>query len=189
MLWKTQASLLWSKKTKHSGSLGTIVTNSKQSIPTDASIFSLKHPRKHHQITQMEVSQREKTNIVYVESEKKNWYRWSWRRQWHPTPVLLPGKSHRQRSLVGCSPWGRWGSDTTERLHFRFSLSCIGEGNDNPLQCSCLENLRDGGAWRAAVYGVTQSRRRLKWLSIDDLIYKSRNRDTDMENKRLDTKG
>ena len=84
------------------------------------------------------------------------------RRQWHPTPVLLPGKSHGQRSLVGCSPWGRWESDTTERLHFHFSLSCIGEGNGNPLQCSCLENPRDGGAWWAAVYGVTQSRTRLK---------------------------
>ena len=60
------------------------------------------------------------------------------RRQWHPTPVLLPGKSHGQRSLVGCSPWGREDSDTTERLHFHFSLSCIGEGNGNPLQCSCL---------------------------------------------------
>ena len=57
------------------------------------------------------------------------------RRQWHPTPVLLPGKSHGRRSLVGCSPWGRWGSDRTERLHFHFSLSCIGEGNGNPLQC------------------------------------------------------
>ena len=88
-----------------------------------------------------------------------------WRRQWHPTPVLLPGKSHGQRSLVGCSPWGRWGSDTTERLHFHFSLSCIGEGNGNPLQCSCLESLRDGGAWWAAVYGVAQSRTRLKRLS------------------------
>ena len=87
------------------------------------------------------------------------------RRQWHPTPVLLPGKSHGRRSLVGCSPWGRWGSDTTERLHFHFSLSCIGEGNGNPLQCSCLENPRDGGAWWAAVYGVTQSRIQLKWLS------------------------
>ena len=86
-------------------------------------------------------------------------------RQWHPTPVLLPGKSHGQRNLEGCSPWGRWGSDTTERLHFHFSLSCIGEGNGNPLQCSCLENPRDGGAWWAAVYGVTQSRTRLKWLS------------------------
>ena len=87
------------------------------------------------------------------------------RRQWHPTPVLLPGKSHGWRSLVGCNPWGHWGLDTTERLHFDFSLSCIGEGNGNPLQCSCLENPRDGGAWWAAVYGVTQSRTRLKWLS------------------------
>ena len=56
-----------------------------------------------------------------------------------------------------CSPWGRWGSDTTERLHFHFSLSCIGEGNGNPLQCSCPENPRDGGAWWAAVYGVAES--------------------------------
>ena len=87
------------------------------------------------------------------------------RRQWHPTPVLLPGKSHGWRSLVGCSPWGHWGSDTTELLHFHFSLSCTGEGNGNPLQCSCLENSRDGGAWWAAVYGVTQSRTQLKWLS------------------------
>ena len=68
-------------------------------------------------------------------------------------------------SLEGCSPWGRWWSDTTERLHFHFSLSCIGEGNGNPLQCSCLENPRDGGAWWAAVYGVAQSRTRLKWVS------------------------
>ena len=87
------------------------------------------------------------------------------RRQWHPTPVLLPGKSHGQKSLEGCSPWGRWGSDTTERLHFHFSLSCNGEGNGNPLQCSCLENPRDRGAWWAAVYGVAQSWTRLKQLS------------------------
>ena len=80
------------------------------------------------------------------------------RRQWHPTPVFLPGKSHGWRSLVGRSPWGHEESDTTERLHFHFSLSCIGEGNDNPFQCSCLENPRDGGAWWAAVYGVAQSR-------------------------------
>ena len=79
------------------------------------------------------------------------------RRQWHPTPVLLPGKSHGQRSLVGCSPWGRQESDTSEQLHFPFSLSYTGEGNGNPLQCSCLENPRDGGAWWATVYGVTQS--------------------------------
>ena len=76
-----------------------------------------------------------------------------------------PGKSHGQRSLVGCSPWGLEESDTTERLHFHFSLSCIGEGNGNPLQCSCLENPRDGGAWWAAVYGVAQSRTRLNRLS------------------------
>ena len=87
------------------------------------------------------------------------------RRQWQPTPVLLPGKSHGRRSLVGCSPWGRKESDTTERLHFHFSLSCIGEGNGNPLHRSCLENPRDGGAWWTAVYGVAQSRTRLKWLS------------------------
>ena len=55
--------------------------------------------------------------------------------------------------------------DTTERLHFHFSLSCIGEENDNPLQCSCLENPRDGGAWWAAVDGIAQSWTRLKWLS------------------------
>ena len=87
------------------------------------------------------------------------------RRWWHPTPVLLPGKSHGQRSLVGCSPWGCRGSDMTERLHFHFSLSCIGEGNGNPLQCSCMENPRDRGAWWAAVHGVAQSRTRLKRLS------------------------
>ena len=83
----------------------------------------------------------------------------------HPTPVLLPGKFHGWRSLVGCSPWGHWESDTTERLHFHFSLSCIGEGNGNPFQCSCLENPRDEGAWWAAVYGVAQSQTRLKRLS------------------------
>ena len=88
-----------------------------------------------------------------------------WRRQWQPIPVLLPGKSHGRRSLVGCSPWDRWGLDTTERLHFHFSLSCIGEGNGNPLQCSCLENPRDGGTWWAAIYGVAQSWTWLKWLS------------------------
>ena len=90
---------------------------------------------------------------------------YAWRRQWQPTSVLLPGKSHGQRSLVGFSPWGRKESDVTERLHFYFLLSCIGEGNGNPLQCSCLENPRDGGAWWAAIYGVEQSRIQLKWLS------------------------
>ena len=88
-----------------------------------------------------------------------------WRRQWHSTPVLLPRKSHGQRSLVGCSPWGLEELEMTEWLHFHFSLLCIGEGNGNPLQCSCLENPRDGETWWAAVYGVAQSRTRLKWLS------------------------
>ena len=93
----------------------------------------------------------------------------SWRRQWYPTPELLPGISHdippMWRSLVGCSTWSPEESDTTEWLHFHFSLSCIGEGNGNLLQCSCLENPRDGGAWWAAIYGVTQGRTLLKRLS------------------------
>ena len=79
-----------------------------------------------------------------------------WRRPWHPTPVLWPGRSHGRRSLVDCSPWGHEELDTAEQLHFHFSLLCIGEGNGNPL------------AWRipgTAVYGVTQSQTRLKWLS------------------------
>ena len=123
---------------------------------------------------------------------------------WQPTPVFLPGESHGQGRLAGCSPWGckeldtterltekamtphcstlAWKipwmeepgglqsmgsleSDTTEQLHFPFSLSCIGEGNGNPLQCSCLENPRDGGAWWATIYGVAQSRTQLKRLS------------------------
>ena len=74
-----------------------------------------------------------------------------------------------ERYLVGCRLWGRTESDTTERLHFHFSLSCIGEGNGNPLQCSCLENPRDGGAWWAAVYGVARSRTRLMGLSSSNV--------------------
>ena len=100
-------------------------------------------------------------------------HKFKWRRQWQPTPVLLPGKSHGWRSLVGCSPWGREESGTTERLHFHFSLSCIGEGNGSPLQCSCLENPRDGGAWWAAIYGVTQGQTRLKRLSSNSSKFKS----------------
>ena len=84
----------------------------------------------------------------------------------NPQSLLLPSSLF----LVGCSPWGREESDTTERLHFHFSLSCIGEGHGNPLQCSCLENPRDGGAWWAAVYGVAQSRTRLKQLSSSSSI-------------------
>ena len=88
-----------------------------------------------------------------------------WRRKWQPTPVFFPGESQGRGSLVGCHLWGHKESDTTERLHFHFSLWCIGERNSNPLQCSCLENARDGGAWWAAVYGAAQSQTRLKWLS------------------------
>ena len=79
--------------------------------------------------------------------------------------VMAPHSS----TLAWKIPWaeepGRlqsMGSLRAERLHFDFSLSCIGEGNGSPLQCSCLENPRDGGAWWAAVYGVSQSRTRLK---------------------------
>ena len=81
-----------------------------------------------------------------------------------PHSSTLPGKSHGWRSL------SRQESDTTERLHFHFSLSCIGEGNGNPLQCSCLENTRDSGTWWAAIYGVAQSRIRLKRLSSSSSI-------------------
>ena len=95
-----------------------------------------------------------------------------WRRKWQPTPVLLPGKSHGRRSLVSYSSWGRKESDMTERLHFHFSLSCIGEGNGNPLQYYCLENPGDGGAWWAAVYGVAQSQTRLTWLSSSSSGFK-----------------
>ena len=84
------------------------------------------------------------------------WFNKSWR-QWHPTPALLPGKSHGWRSLVGYSPWGHKELDTTEQFYFHFSRSCIGEGNGTPLQYSCLENPRGGWAWWAAVYGIAES--------------------------------
>ena len=79
------------------------------------------------------------------------------RRQWHPTPVLLPGKSHGWRSLEGCNPWGRWGSDTTERLHFHFSLSCIGEGNGNPLLFLPGESQGRRGLVGCRLWGRTES--------------------------------
>ena len=92
------------------------------------------------------------------------WTQVAWRRQWHPTPVLLPGKSHGRGSLVLQSlGLQQVGHDWAASLSlFTF---IIGEGNGNPVQCSCLENPRDWGAWWAAVYGVAQSRTRLKWLS------------------------
>ena len=124
-----------------------------------------------------------KTFVLHCKFQKRTLY-WHWedhlnvampeidnsslffrRRRWHPTPVLLPGKSRGLRSLEGCSPWSCTQSDMTEQLHFHFSLSCIGEGNGNPLQCSCLDNPRDGGACWAAIYGAAQSRTRLRQLS------------------------
>ena len=93
-----------------------------------------------------------------------------WRRKWQPTPVFLPGESRGQRSLVGCCPWGRTESDTTKAtLH-----ACIGEENSNPLQCSCLGNPRDGGAWWAAVYGVAQNWIWLKRLSSSSTLYNNK---------------
>ena len=123
------------------------------------SILLLKNVYKTHPISQ---------SVCVLLVAKLYCYQLWWlfqRRQWHPIPVLLPGKSHGRRSLVGYSPCGREESDTTEQLQFHFPLSCIGEGNGNPLQCSCLENPRERGAWWAAVYVVTQSRTQLKWLS------------------------
>ena len=77
-------------------------------------------------------------------------------KEWQPTPVFLPEESHGRRSLVGYSPRGHKESDKTEQLHFHFSLSCIGEGNGNPLQYFCLKNPMDRGAWQATVHGVTK---------------------------------
>ena len=79
----------------------------------------------------------------------------TWKIPWTEEPGGL-------QSMGVAKSW-TWLSDFTFTFHF--SLSCIGGGNGNPLQCSCLENPRDGGAWGAAVYGVAQSQTRLKWLS------------------------
>ena len=73
----------------------------------------------------------------------------------------------------GLQSMGFLGAGHNWAIHFIFSLSCIGWGNGNPLQCSCLENPRDGGAWWAAIYGVAQSRTRLKWLSSSSSIKKN----------------
>ena len=113
-----------------------------------------------------------KTGLFFLDFAPRYLYVYTYiwqRRQWHPTPVLLPGKSHGQRSLEGPHPWGRW-VPQTERLHFHFSLSRIGEGNGNPLQCSCLENPREEGAWWAAVYGDAQNQTWLKWLSSSTYV-------------------
>ena len=95
------------------------------------------------------------------------WLGWSFqRRQWQTTPVLLPGRSHGWRSLVQAAIHGVTKNWTQlSEFTFTFHFQAMGEGNGNPLQCSCLENPRDGGTWWAAVYGVTQSQTRLKWRS------------------------
>ena len=105
-----------------------------------------------------------------------------WKRQIHKQIIKLSALRIREYSEVKpkgredwgvygyISPWGHQGSDTTERLHFPFSVSCIGEGNSNPLQCSCLENPRDEGAWWAVVCGIAQSRTRLKQLSSSSSV-------------------
>ena len=94
---------------------------------------------------------------------------------WVPRGISEKAMALHSSTLAWKIPWtaepgrlqfmGSLRVDTAERLHFHFSLSCIGEGNGNPLQCSCLENPRDGGAWWAAISGVTQSQTRLKRLS------------------------
>ena len=118
--------------------------------------------------TELDMTERLHTAVLHLQNgcglkpsphlKSSHSFFFKWRRQWHPTPVLLTGKSHGRRSLVGCSPWGRTESDMTERLHLHFSLSCIGEGNGNPLQCSCLENPRDWGSWwGCCLWGCTES--------------------------------
>ena len=91
----------------------------------------------------------------------------AWKIPWREEPGRLQsmGSGQSRTRLKRLSSMTSQELDTTERLHFHFSLSCIGEGNGNPVQCSCLESPRDGGAWWAAVYGVSQSRTRLKRLS------------------------
>ena len=115
-----------------------------------------------HRLVNFQISDIARNHSAFSVQNKAGLILTLWRRKWQPTPVLLPGKSHGWRSLVSYSPWGCEELDTTELLHFHFSLLCIGEGNGNPLQCSCLENPREGGARWAAVYGAAQSQTRLK---------------------------
>ena len=83
-----------------------------------------------------------------------------WRRKWQPAPVFLPEKFHGWESRIGYSPWSHKESDKTERLHF-LSIVPFGEGNSNPLECSCLENPMNRGTWWAAVCGVAKSQTQL----------------------------
>ena len=93
-----------------------------------------------------------------------------WRRAWQPTPVFLPGESPWTEDPGALQAMGllraRQDSDTTEQLHFHFSLSCIGKGNGSPFQCSCLKNPMDRGAWWATVHGVAKS-----WTQLSDFTF------------------
>ena len=95
------------------------------------------------------------------------------RRQWHPTPVLLPGKSHGWRSLIGCSPWGLEEWDTTERLQFHFSLFTLMHWRRKwqPTPVFWPGESQGRGAWWAAIYGAAQSRTRLKRLSSSSMCH------------------
>ena len=90
-----------------------------------------------------------------------------------PHSSTLAWKTPWTEETGGLQSMGSLELDTTEWLHFHFSLWCIGEGNGNPLQCSCLENPRDGGAWWATIYGAAQSRTRLKRLSSSSRLTKN----------------
>ena len=145
-----------------------------------SSVFPEKATASHSSPLAWKIAWMEEPGGLQSMGSRRVWHDWAtslslftfmhWRRKWQPTPVLLPGESRGRGSLVGCGPWGHHELDTTEQLHFHFSLSHIGEGNGSPLQCSCLENPGDGGAWWAAVYGVAQSRTRLKRLSSSSRI-------------------
>ena len=102
------------------------------------------------------------TNVMLNDTKEYTFWTKLWK-IWVRTDLI-----YNQKQISSCQ--GGWELDTTERLHFHFSLSCMGEGNGNPLQCSCLESPRDGGAWGAAVYGVAQSRTRLKRLSSSSRV-------------------
>ena len=98
-------------------------------------------------------------------TEQLIWTDWGlnyWRRKCQPTPVFLPRESCGQRKLVGCCLWVTQSQTRLKQLSMHV---CVGEGNGNPLQYSCLENPRDRGAWWTAVYGVAQSQTQLKRLS------------------------
>ena len=115
-------------------------------------IWSVKPPKMFHSSCEMGSDHAIQSNTFFENTS----YTFR-RRQWHPTLVLLPGKSHEQRSLVGCSPWGYEESDTTEQLHFHFSRSCIGAGNGNPFLFLPGESQGQGSLVGCHLWGRTES--------------------------------